>query len=260
MAGDKGGKTNAIEKALQILMLFTPLNQDMGTSEISGRLSFHKATASRILLTLTREGFLSQDRRTKTFRLGPTTLQLGVAVKQSLRTNLVEIAKPYVDALRDVVNERSTLEILSGEVTVLAYLAEGTRPLRTTTSLGATLPAHAAAGAKAVLAYLPLESWPATFPNGLARLTRRTVTDPSLFREQLAAIRQRGFSVDDEEIDEGITAIAAPVFNHEGKPVAAVAVVGPSERIGVSADSEIVRRLKQTTEDISADLHYTADG
>lgn len=253
-------KPNAIERALQILMLFVPHNREAGAREIAGRLALSEAAVSRILPTLTRDGFLRQDRRTGAYRLGPTALHLGVAVKQSLRTNLVEIAKPYVDALRDDLNEMATLEILSGDVTVLAYLAEGTRPLRTTTSLGATVPSHAAAGAKAVLAHLEAQTGPLTFPNGMAKLTGKTLSDPAAFAEQLRTIRERGFAVDDEEVDEGIAAVAVPVFNHDGQPVAALVVVGPKDRIDASAGSALVTKLKQTAEELSADLHYTADG
>ncbi|MBI5441939.1 MAG: IclR family transcriptional regulator [Deltaproteobacteria bacterium] len=259
MGTEGENKANAIEKALRILMLFTPHNRDLGTTEISQRLSFHKATVSRILLTLTRHGFLQQDRRAKTFRLGSSALKLGVAIKQSLRTNLVELAKPHVDALRDSVNETTTLEVLSGPLTVLAYLAEGTRTLRMTTHVGATLPLHAAAGAKAVLAFLPPESWRTTFAASPARLTSKTVTDPEVFRRQLQTIREQGFAIDDEEIDEGVVAVAAPVFNHEGAPVAAVAVVGPSDRISLSPGSSLIARLKRAAEEISAELHSGAD-
>jgi IclR family transcriptional regulator, KDG regulon repressor len=250
------GKATAIEKALQILMLFQPHNPEMGTTEISQLLSYHKATVSRILLTLTRQGFLRQDPRTKTFSLGPSVLHLAWAVKQSLRTNLVEIARPHINALRDAVNETTTFEILSGSVTVLAYLAEGTRAVRTTTYLGATLPAHAAAGAKAILAHVPPDVWAPAFAQGVEALTAQTITDGRTFARQLEQVKERGFAVDDEEVDLGVTAVAAPVFDHEGRPVAAVVVVGPSDRVASEPVSDLVARVKKTARNVSADLHY----
>ena len=84
-------RPNAIEKALDILTAFTPYNEEMGTAEISTKLGLHKATASRILLTLTRRGFLRQDSHTKQFRLSRAALDLGLAVTHSLTTDLVKV-------------------------------------------------------------------------------------------------------------------------------------------------------------------------
>lgn len=250
------GKANAIEKALQILMAFTPHNRDLGTTELSQRLGFHKATVSRILLTLARHGFLQQNPKAKTFRLGPSVLGLAGAINQSLRTNVVQLAKPYIDELRDAVNETVGLEILSEGVTVLAYIAEGSRAVRTTTSLGAILPLHAAAGAKAILAHSEARTWKCLFDQGVRRQTRNTITDSAVFEQQLERIREQGFAVDREEIDVGVNAVGAPVFNHEGKPVAAVVVLGPCDRIAGDPDSEFVRRVKSAAQRISAELHH----
>ena len=123
-------KTNSIEKALKILLAFTPSNQGMGTIEISQKLGFHKATVSRILLILTKLGFLQRDKQTKKFRLGQAVITLGLAVSQSLNNNLVHIAKPYIDRLRDLVKETVILEVLSEGTTLVANIAEGPRMVR----------------------------------------------------------------------------------------------------------------------------------
>lgn len=253
-------KANAIEKSLKILMLYHPHNRELTTTEVSKRLNLHKATASRILLTLTRHGFLQQDQQRKTFRLGPSVLRLSTAIKQSLKSELVQIAKPHLDELRDAVNETVGLEVISGDLTVLAYLAEGARPVRTTTALGATLPVHAAAGAKAIFAHSPSAHWQGIFDRGVSGLTEHTILDPQVYARQLQEVRERGFAMDAEEIDLGVTALAAPVFNHEALAVAAVVLIGPSDRVRGEPDSEVVSRLKEAAEKISRDLHYEPEG
>lgn len=257
--GGAADKANAIEKALQILMLYHPHNKELNTTEVAQRLSLHKATASRILLTLTRHGFLQQNPQTKFFRLGPSILRLGMAIKQSLKGELVQLAKPHLDDLRDAINETVGLEVISGDLTVLSYLAEGARPVRTTTSLGATLPVHAAAGAKAIFAYSPRAHWRGIFDRDVVPLTDRTITNAKQFGEELDAVRARGFAVDQEEIDLGVTALAAPVFNHEGAPVAAVVIIGPADRLTGEPDSDIVTRMKETAAKISAALLYSGE-
>jgi len=261
MKRDKGmaataDKANAIEKSLKILMLYYPHNKELTTTEVSKRLDLHKATASRILLTLARNGFLQQDQQRKTFRLGPSVLRLATSIKQSLKSELVQIAKPHLDDLRDLVNETVGLEVISGDLTVLAYLAEGSRPVRTTTSLGATLPVYSAAGAKAIFAYSPSAHWQSVFDRGVARLTEHTITDPKVYARQLETVRKEGFAVDEEEIDLGVTALGAPVFNHEALPVAGVVIIGPSDRVKADPESALVSNLKAAAEKISRDLHY----
>ena len=177
---------NSIEKALEILLIFTPHNNEMGTVEISKKLGFHKATVSRDLLILTRYGFLQRDSQTKLFRLGPSAIALGLAVTRSVNNNMTYIAKPYLDDLRDKIGETIVLEVLSGEYTIMAYIAEGPGPIRIRGSVGDTRPLHAAAGAKAILAFskpevhirhIKKENMPPFTPN--------TITDTEVLKRQL---------------------------------------------------------------------------
>ena len=249
-------KNNSIEKALKILSSFGPYNQEMGTIEVSQKLGFHKATVSRILLNLTRHGFLQQNDRTKKFALGPAILELARAVNCSLRNNVLHIAKPYIDGLRDKLKETVLLEVLSGENTIIAYLAEGPRPVRLAGTIGDILPVHVAAGAKAILAYLPVEVRRRYLNGKLPRFTSKTITNPALLHGQFEDIREKGFSFDNEEHDVGINAVGAPIFNSEKKPVAALVVAGPSKRITWEKGSSIVSQIKATAADISAKLYY----
>jgi DNA-binding IclR family transcriptional regulator len=249
-------KFNSIEKALTILSSFSPYNQEMGTIEISEKLGFHKATVSRILLNLARHSFLQQNPRTKKFMLGPYILKLARAINQSLHNNLVHIAKPYVDDLRDKLKEPVVLEVLSGKNTIIVYLAEGSRPVRLAGTVGDILPLHVAAGAKAILAYSSHDLRESLLEGELARFTPNTITDRNLLRGQFQEIRRQGFSFDAEEHDVGINAVGAPIFNSEEKAVAALVVAGPSQRITWGSGSKIVPLLKETAEKISAQLFH----
>src|SRR5262245_20194630 len=120
-------KATAIEKALEILLAFAPHNQEWSTTELSEKLNFHKATTSRILLTLAEYNFVQQDPQTKKFSLGQAVHRLGSALSESLSNNFVQIAKPYLNALRDSVGETVTLELWSGDSTVMTYIAESGR-------------------------------------------------------------------------------------------------------------------------------------
>jgi len=248
--------TNSIAKALIILSSFTPYNQEMGATEIAKKIGFHKATVSRILKILTFHGYLNQNSRTKKFSLGPSVMDLARAVNQSLKTNFVLIAKPFIDDLRNRLKETVILEVLSGESTLMAYIAEGPRLVRLAGSIGDRVPIHAAAGGKAILAFSPPEVAKTLLNRKLYPFTEHTITDPEVLWHQLEGMKARGITFDNEEIDEGTCAVGAPIFNHNRIPVGAVVVAGPSQRINWENDSEMAYEVKNTAAKISAQLYY----
>ena len=250
-------KNSSIDKALMILSSFSPNNTEMGTVEISHKVGFHKATVSRILLNLTRHDFLKQNTRTRKFTLGPSVLKLARVLERSLENEIVHIAKPYMDDLRDSIKESVVLEVLSGENTFIACLSEGPRRIRIAGNVGDALPAHVAAGAKAIMAFSPPEVLKRILYNGqLKRFTPNTITDPMVLQKQFADIKRHGFSFDNEEHDVGVNAVAAPIFNNNGKPVAAVVVAGPSQVITWDSHSPNVQLVKDTAAKISAELYF----
>ena len=255
---DKGTvKHNAIEKALGILGLFAVNNRELSTMEISKMLGYHKATASRTLLLLKKHEFLEQNEQTKKFKLGPAIINLGLSVNRSLKNDLIQIAKPYLDNLRDTLQESITLEVLSGRNTVMAYVAEGPRRIRLGADVGMLMPTHASAGAKAILAFISPDGWDTFLDTDLVRLTPNSITDHDLFYKQLEKIKETRIAFDIGEHDPDLNAIGSPIFNIEGIPVAAVVVVGLANRIGSNLDSQAADEVKKTAEYISKRLYYT---
>ena len=254
---DKGTvKHNAIEKALVILGLFAIDNQELSTMEISKMLGYHKATASRTLLLLKKYGFLEQNEQTKKFKLGPAIIDLGLSVNRSLKNDLIQIAKPYLDNLRDTLQETVALEVLSGRNTVMAYVAEGPRRIRLGADVGMLMPTHASAGAKAILAFISPDEWDSFLDTDLVRFTPNSITDRNLFYKELEKIRETRIAFDIGEHDSDLNAIGSPIFNMEGIPVAAVVVVGLANRIGDELDSKEAIEVKKAAENISKRLYY----
>jgi len=251
---------NAIEKALDILLAFTPYNQEMGTGELSEMLGLHKATTSRIVSTLSRRGFLQRNRHTKKYHLGPAAMSIAKALFNSLNTDMVLIARPFLEELRDRLGETVVFEVWSGDGTYIAHVAEGPQKVRIAGTVGDRLPAHAAAGAKAILAYSPRTVVEECLKKRLQRFTPRTITDHEELERELIRVRKRGFAVDFEEIDLGINAVAAPVFDHREKAVAAVVVAGPSPRVSGKSNSTAVRLVRETAAKVSARLQLKMEG
>lgn len=251
-------KATAIEKALTILLSFTPHNNEQGTTELSERLGYHKATTSRILLTLVDQGFLQQNPATKKFSLGRSVQTLSSSLTTSLTKNIVEIAKPHIDALHNQLNEDVGLELWTGGGTVWLYSAENRQPVRISSRQGNALPFYAAAGAKAILAFAPKYQRESLLQQEMPTITPATITDPDRLRQELCTYRKQGYAIDNEELRNSISAMAAPIFNHEGVALAAVTLIMPTQRLDTSRQSLQIEAVKQTAAAISAEFFYEA--
>ena len=138
------------------------------------------------------------------------------------------------------------------------YCAESRRPHGISGEVGSRLPFNAGAGAKAILAFSPASVQEALLQRKLAALTPATVTDPTLLRRQLQAIRERGFSLDRDEVEIGIGALGAAILDCDGRAFAAVVIVAPTQRLPASPESPVVDALKQTAAVITA--HFAPGG
>ena len=245
----------SLEKALEILLSFVPHNMEIGTADLSDRVGFQRSTVNRILHVLERYGFVKQNPKSKKFVLGHSIIDLASAVKQSLNGNLTTIAIPTINSLRTQLGETVVLEVAAPTCTIIAHIADGAGPIRLKETVGARHGYNAAAGAKSILAYSSEEFQNRILKEKLTRFTPNSITDPKLLLRHLKEIRRSGFAFDDEERNLEIRAFGCPVFNHEGFPVAAVAVAGPIHRITWKRRNEIVPPLKEAAERISEQLY-----
>lgn len=255
----KNEKPNAIEKALSILSIFIPNNEEMGTLEISQKLNYNKATVSRTLLLLTRHGFLDQNRQNRRFRLGPSSLSLGMAVSRSLKKDLVQIAKPYVDQLSVELDASVVLEIMYGKKTIMAYVAEGPRRIRLAGDVGDSVPFHVSAGGKTILAFASEELRNYLLDKDLPQLTKNTITDRSVLDKQLKEIQRDGVAFDLMEQDIDVSAVGAPILDTENQPVGALVVVGLAKRIKKDKNSTLAAKVKAAALQVSHRLYVSAD-
>lgn len=244
----------SLERAIRILLMFGTRNNEMGIVELSNSLGIHRSTVSRILKVLVAYEFLEQNPQTKRFSLGQANIRLASSLKQSLKTNLVQIAKPYADDLRNRSEETTIIETLAGHNWVMAYVADGPGRIRLVAEIGERMPIHVASGGKAFLAFSSSELRARLLEGKLERLTENTITDRKKLDRHFEAIKQQGFAFDKGEYDESIYAIGAPIFDYQNKPVASIAIAGPPQRVDGARDSLIVSALKNTAEKISKRL------
>jgi DNA-binding IclR family transcriptional regulator len=249
----------AVEKALRILLAFAPHNEKRAALALSKELGLHPSTTTRLLKVLKKHGFVEQDPETKRYFLGRSNLFLAQAITESLNTDLVSIARPFVDDLRDRVNESVGLEVWVGDATILGYVAAGPQLIQISSTLGARMPLHVAAGARAIMAHLPAEVVDDLLDGKFRRFTPKTITDPKAIKRKLKEIKRKGISEEQGELDEDVHVLAAPVFDHTRAPVAAVAIGIPAYRMKSHMQGKTVTLLKETAAQISARLYYTKE-
>jgi DNA-binding IclR family transcriptional regulator len=237
--------------------MFIPNNQEMGAAEVSKLMGLHKSTVSRLMHVLTDRDFLQQNPRTKKYSLGRSSSEMGRAVNQSLDSHLITIAQPFIDALRNTIGETVAFELFSRNSTILACRARGPRLVQVSFNVGDRLPAHVAAGAKAVLAFLPPDRVKTLLPKKLESYTSNTITDRKVLLQQLREIKNQGIAFDRGERDIDVHVVAAPVFNYDSRPIAAVVIAVPVTRKELLVKSNIISQLKETSASISAQLFYS---
>ncbi len=252
----KGTPTNnSIEKAFTILSVFSQNGSryELGVGEISRILKMHKSTVHRFLRSMEKIGVVEKDEETGKYRLGLKLYELGNCV--SLKKIMVDRARVYLEELHWYLNETVHFATLkNGEVAYLDKIIAD-RNFVIISEIGKRLPAHCTGLGKAMLAFLPENEVKRIIKEkGLKRFTKNTITDRKKFFEELKKIRERGYAIDNEEIEDGLRCIAAPVFNGEGNVIAAVSISGPSSRINEETYEEFSKYVIKTAKLISEEL------
>jgi len=246
---------SSLEKALHILSSFDFNNQVFSAQAISDRLNIPLSTTYRYLETLKERGFLLRNPVTKNYELGFMLFRLGNIV--SSRMKLTETIFPHMKSLSSLSDETVLLTVISGLEVVCIERIETQRLIKLTLERGSSLPLHAGASSKILLAFQEDSFVDSMLKKTvLTKFTDNTITDPDLLKKDLKKIRKGGFSFSDQEVDLGAIAIGAPIFDHKGKVVAGLTVAGPRERINSMKKGRLIQLVKENAKRASYDLGY----
>ncbi len=249
---NKSLEYSSVQKAIALLLSFIPDNKPIGTLQLSEKLGFNKSTVSRLIQVLMHFGLVQQDEQTKKYLLGRTAAMLGMAVEGSEADRLVELSQPHIERLRDIVGESVNLEMLMAGRTKVMAQAIGPPPLSVT--FEDFLPIHVAAGAKAILAFMNPELVDNLLRGHFEKLTDDTITDAEAFKNHLKEVKLQGIAYDHGEANKEVHAVSAPVFNYQDKPIAAISICVPSNRVTKILNSKLITELKETARRVSAYL------
>lgn len=243
-------RIQSIERAVAILNAFSAEEPELGVTDLAERLQLHKSTVHRFLVNLEAAGLVERNRHTSRYRLGLRIFELGGLVLQQM--NLWDEALPFLEGLVRDSGETGHLAVLDGGEAVYIEKVEARRALRIPSAIGRGYPAHATSLGKILLAHLSAEARDAIVAErGLARCTPRTITDRDRLGTELDLIRTQGFAVDEEEYEEGLRCIGAPILGHTGQVVAAIGIGGPVTRITPQRVGELAELVMSAAGNLS---------
>jgi DNA-binding IclR family transcriptional regulator len=246
----------SVERAFGLLELLAHSDTPIGVCELADATQLPQATVHRLLATLAKLGYVSQDRGTRRYTLGLRTLSLHGSVLRNMHLGIQ--AMPVMKALMARVEETVHLAVLSeGEVLYIDRVEGLYTPPSMYTYIGKRAPAHCTALGKALLAHLSCEIVTDVLARrGMRQMTAKTLVTPQAFEQELERTRQRGFAVDDEEIEDGIRCIAAPIRDYTDAVCAAVSISGPKTRGRADRESELSKAVIWAASLISTKLGY----
>ena len=216
--------TQAIDRATSLLIAILNSQERPLLSELARQLDLPKSTTSRILGALERQGLIRRD-RDGAYLGGDVLMRFASAQNQD--SALIARMRPVLEALAKLTSESINLAVPGNNELKLIDQVDGQYLLGATNWIGRHVPYHASALGKVLLAY-----GAAAIPNGsLQSKTNRTITSRTQLNAELEKVRKVGFAIIDNELEEGLVAVAAPVFGHDGSVVAAISISGPDARI-----------------------------
>ena len=258
MEKNEGVIIQSVIRALKILQCFRGNNEEMGISEISDCINLSKSTTYGLVNTLKATGFLEQNMNNKKYRLGIELFELGNLVQS--RMDLRDEARPFCKKLSEKYNTTVHLAVFhEGDVIYVDKLINNDLQI-VSSQVGMRTPMYCTGVGKGILAYLGdgyLEKY--IFSRPLKKLTNNTITTREELVEELKNVREKGYAVDDEEIEMGLRCIAAPIFNNKDYPIAAISISASYRKIQDDMIDTTAKDVKYFAQKISERMGYNTN-
>ncbi|PFN97735.1 IclR family transcriptional regulator [Bacillus sp. AFS076308] len=251
---EKDSHLSSVKNALRILQCFTMDEPEKKISELSAALGLNKSTVSRTMTTLASEGFVYKDPETKKYRLGLSILSLSGIVSSQM--DIYRESQPVLNRLVENIGETAHISVLDHLDVIYLQKVECNHPVRFLTHIGKRNPPYCTSSGKVLLAYAAEDVVNQVIEKGLEKLAKNTITNPQNLRIHLNQVKENGYANSTEEILEGVTSIAAPIFDYRGKVIAALSVVGPNQRIQEHKIQGLAKKVMSAAREVSTRMGY----
>jgi IclR family KDG regulon transcriptional repressor len=247
----------AVARALKVLEMFLDGSQSISVPEIVARLGLPRSTTHELVQTLLACGYLAQlENQPHRYVLGLRVFELGsiYAAKLDLVTEGLQVAQKIVATCDETVQ----MAIRDGTEVVYVAKVDCSHTVRLASAVGRRLPAHCTGLGKMLLSSIPDEKLVELYGNAeqLPGMTPNSITSLSQLLRELAMVRARGLAYDDCESNVDVRCVAAPVYNHKNKMVAAISISVPISRMSMNRQDELAVLIQQGATDLSRRLGY----
>ncbi|MEU3019210.1 MULTISPECIES: IclR family transcriptional regulator C-terminal domain-containing protein [unclassified Nocardiopsis] len=246
----------SLERGLMVVRAFSAERPAMTLSEVARATDLTRAAARRFLLTLVDLGYVRTDGRM--FALTPRVLELGYAYVAS--AGLPDVAQPHLEDLSARVRESASVSVLDGDDVLYVARVATSRIMAVSIAVGTRFPASTTSMGRVLLAGYGDDELDAYLGRVTLRpLTRFTLTDPADLRAEILRVREQGYAIVDQELEEGLRSLAAPVRDADGRVIAATNVSAHANRSSIDdVRRDLLPALLETTARIEADLASVA--
>lgn len=245
----------SVDRTLEILELLSNHVEGLSIKDISERLGFHKSTVHRLLGTLIYKGYVEQDPVTNHYLVTLKLFQLGSRKVEN--TDVIKVSKPFLNKLAQLSGEVVHLVLRDGVDIIYVDKVEGNHIIRMHSRIGHRSPMYCTAVGKAIMATLDEEKNRLIFDQSpVEQLTEKTITTYDDFVSSRQDIYNKGYAIDDEENEPGVTCVAVAIKDFSGESHAAISISGPTERMNKESIDKYSVALKEYCHLISQQLGY----
>ena len=248
----------AVERALILLRYIVDHPEGLSIREVSREYGYSPATVQKLVSALNNQDFITQDQATERYHLGPEAVRLGLTAVERLEVR--QVARPFLSTLSNETEETVFLAIARGDHVIYIDKVVSDRLIRMDAPLGVNRPFNCTSGGKVLRSGMPPDKVAELAVQGVfEHRTENSIVEIDAIQAELEQVHQRGWVLDNEEYALGAYCIGAPVYNHEGRIIAALTVSGPAERIKGNLDI-LVEKVKSSAQAVSEAMGYHANG
>ncbi|NDZ18063.1 IclR family transcriptional regulator [Variovorax sp. WS11] len=242
-------------KGLLVLEILSDMEGESRTiDDVAARIGLTRSNTHRTLQTLIHAGYVERDAQNGGYR--STMKMFALGVRQLAGMDVRKVAPAHMAALAKETGETIHLSVLEGVEVIYIDKIDSIQPIRAYSMIGGRAPAHAVATGKALLSVQP-DPILDTLPKKLARFTPATIVDRSVLRTELARAARLGYAVNRGEWREGVGGVAAPIFDGFDRPVAALGISGPLDRLSIARMKELAPAVVRVADALSTSLGHT---
>ena len=245
----------ALLNACSIFDILIKENRPVSIHELSDSLNLYPSTIHRILDTLHYLGYIEQKKNTDEYQIGLKAIELGLVKLNQI--NLIKEANPFLEALSEEMNENVYLGVLFQDQVMYEAKKEASRKISLITHVGTRALVHCTSLGKVLIANLPLKDRERILGSKpLPRLTKNTIVSRKELEKEIKKVQRLGYAVDEEEHENEIRCVAAPIRNYKGKVIAAVSISGPYYRFTPDREKVMIKAILETAKKISSRLGH----